>query len=183
MSLETHIEGILFYASEPLTLTELSRICKTDIADIETALQKLVDTLAGRGIALVRAGDTIALMTSPLIAETIERMRKEELKKDIGKAGAETLAIIAYHGTATRSEIDFIRGVNSTFILRNLLIRGLIERIQNPHDQRSFVYRPTTALYAHLGITRKEELPQYADMMEEIARYRNTEQQQEPASP
>lgn len=183
MSLETHIEGILFYASEPLTLTELSRICETDIADIETALQKLVDTLAGRGVALVRTSDTVALMTSPLIAQTIERMRKEELRKDIGKAGAETLAIVAYHGTVTRSEIDFIRGVNSTFVLRNLLIRGLVERIQNPHDQRSFAYRPTTALYAHLGIARKEDLPHYADMMEEIARYRNTEPREESVSP
>ena len=179
MNLGAIVEGVLFYRSEPMTVTELAHVCETDVSTLEEALVALTETLAGRGVTLVREGEMIGMMTATGVAETIEKMRKEELKRDIGKAGAETLAIIAYHESVTRAEIDFIRGVNSTFILRNLMIRGLIERIQNPKDQRSFAYRPTLELYAHLGIARKEDLPQYAEMMEEIEKYRSEQKDKE----
>jgi segregation and condensation protein B len=74
--------------------------------------------------------------------------------KDLGKAGLETLSIILYQGPISRAEIDYIRGVNSNFILRNLLIRGLIERVENPHDQRSFLYKPTLELISYLGLSK-----------------------------
>ncbi len=179
MGLESQIEGVLFYRSEPMTIGELTKVTKSEDALVEAALDVLTHSLQGRGIALVRTGDTVELMTAQHIAPLIEEMRKEELKRDIGKAGAETLAIVAYHGAISRAEIDFIRGVNSTFILRNLMIRGLVLRAPHPTDQRSFVYKPTLELYAHLGITRKEELPQYAEMMEEIAKYKHTEKEKE----
>ncbi len=172
MNLEAKIEGILFYTSEPMTLTQLARICEVPEEEISQSLVVLETHLASRGISLVREGASVGLMTSAGVSDLIEKIRKEELKRDIGKAGAETLAIIAYNESVTRAEIDFIRGVNSTFILRNLLIRGLIERIPNPHDQRSFAYRPTLELYAHLGVTKKEELPEYREMVEEIQKYK-----------
>ncbi len=172
MNLEATIEGVLFYRSEPVALSELVRICDVEESLVEAALQTLEVQLTGRGIALVRAGESVELLTSPALAPTIEKMRREEQKRDIGKAGAETLAIIAYSESVTRAEIDFVRGVNSTFILRNLLMRGLIERVENPKDKRSFAYRPTIELYAHLGITKKEDLPEYKEIMEEIERYR-----------
>ena len=55
--------------------------------------------------------------------------------------------------------------MNSSFILRNLLVRGLIERRPHPRDQRSFMYAITSSLLEHLGITKREELPQFADIM------------------
>ena len=182
MSLEAQIEGVLFYMSEPMTVSALAKICAATPDAVEGALTTLAASLAGRGLVLVREGDQVSLMTGPDLAIVIEQIRKEELKRDIGKAGAETLAIVAYYGSVSRAEIDFIRGVNSTFILRNLMVRGLVERAPHPQDQRSFVYRPTIALYAHLGITKKEELPHYAEMMEEIAAYRMREEKQEPES-
>ena len=175
MDLASRVEGILFYTSEPLSVRTLAHIFETEEIAVEEALALLTTTLEGRGITLVREGSVVELMTAPGLREVVEKIKKEELKRDIGKAGSETLAIIAYHEYVTRAEIDFIRGVNSGFILRNLLIRGLIERIPNPHDQRSFAYKPTLELYAHLGITRKEELPEYDEMITAIAKYRNTE--------
>lgn len=181
MNLEAQLEAILFYSGEPMTYSALAKICETEESAVRAALHTLEATLQGRGIVLIQEGDRASLMTAPSFSTLIEKMRKEELRRDIGKAGAETLAIIAYHGTITRPEIDFIRGVNSTFILRNLMVRGLIERAENPKDQRSFAYRPTRELYAHLGITKKEDLPHYGEMMEEIATYRK-EQTESAAS-
>lgn len=95
-------------------------------------------------------------------------MRKDELSADIGKAGAETLAIVLYRGPLSRIEIDRIRGVNSTFILRNLLIRGLVERRPHPTDSRSFNYAITPSLLQHLGITSRESLPEFAEVMNSL---------------
>ncbi len=180
MDLAAQIEGVLFYKSEPMTVAELAQACGSENALVIESLIELEVRLEGRGVVLVKEGDMVSLMTAPGASEIIEAMRKEELRRDIGKAGAETLAIVAYRGTVTRPEIDFIRGVNSTFILRNLLIRGLVERVQGEKDARTFAYRPTLELYAHLGITKKEELPQYAEMIEEIEKYRSEEKTKEP---
>jgi segregation and condensation protein B len=73
----------------------------------------------------------------------------------------ETISIIAYKGPVSRAEIDYIRGVQSNFILRNLQIRGLVEKITNEKDHRSFLYRPTFELLQFLGVSRIEDLPEY----------------------
>ncbi|MDO8521070.1 MAG: SMC-Scp complex subunit ScpB, partial [bacterium] len=72
-------------------------------------------------------------------------------------------------GPITRSEIDYVRGVNSTFILRNLLIRGLIEKIDNPKDQRSFLYQPSFQLLEYMGVSKIEDLPEYDSAMATLA--------------
>jgi segregation and condensation protein B len=83
-------------------------------------------------------------------------------------AGLETLSIVLYLGPVSRSEIDYIRGVNSNFILRNLLMRGLVERIEHETDKRSLKYRPTFELLSFLGIGSVEELPEYETTRAEI---------------
>jgi len=108
------------------------------------------------------------LGTAPEMGELIEALIKEELSKDLGKAGLETLSIVLYRGPISRSKIDYIRGVSSTFILRNLLVRGLVERVSNPDDQRSFLYKPTFELLSYLGISRIEDLPEYDAVKQEL---------------
>ena len=103
----------------------------------------------------------------------IEKLTKEELVKDLA-VRSETLSIIIYQGPLSRAEIDYIRGVQSNFILRNLMIRGLVEKIPNPKDQRSFLYKPTFEFLSYLGVTKIEEMPQFAEAKAEIENYKNT---------
>jgi segregation and condensation protein B len=119
-------------------------------------------SLGDRGIRIVREGEHVALATAPAAHEMIEKMRREELEGPLGKAGLETIAIIMFKGPVARSDIEYIRGVNCSSILRSLMIRGLIERVDNPKDKRSFLYQATTDLPAYFGIGKMEELPQYA---------------------
>ena len=93
------------------------------------------------------------------------------MQKDLGKAALETLTIILYRAPVSKGELDYIRGVNSSFILRNLLVRGLVERSINPNDKRSFVYRPTFDLLSHLGIAKIEDLPEYESVGQEIKKF------------
>ena len=107
-------------------------------------------------------------------------MIKDDLAKDLGSASIETLTIVLYKGPIQKAEIDFIRGVNSNFILRNLLTRGLIEKVQNPEDQRSFLYQPTFDLLTHLGLKKSDDLPEYTEFRtkveESVNEYKNNEE-------
>ncbi|MDP7368830.1 MAG: SMC-Scp complex subunit ScpB [Candidatus Pacebacteria bacterium] len=168
MKLDTKIEALLFFKGEGVKIKELVKLLKADKEDVENALLELKEKLSDRGIGLIRKEDEVMLGTVSEMSDLIEEIRKEELTKDLGKAGAETLSIVLYKGPITRAEIDYIRGVNSTFILRNLLIRGLVEKVPNPKDQRSFLYKPTLELLSYLGISGIEELPEFDTVQSEI---------------
>jgi segregation and condensation protein B len=98
------------------------------------------------------------------------------MSKEIGKAGLETLAIILYNGPISRREVDYIRGVNSTFILRNLCVRGLVEREPDLKDQRILRYKSSLSLLAHLGIKSVEELPEFEMLKNKTEIKNDTEQ-------
>jgi segregation and condensation protein B len=166
--LPRQIEAILFYKAEPVKKTAIADFLHITIDGLERALIELTSSLAGRGVQLLTTSEEIQLVTTPEFSEMLTTLRKEELSRDIGKAGAETLAIILYRGPLSRADIDRIRGVNSTFILRNLLIRGLIDRKDNPKDQRSLLYTTSPELLKHLGVTRREDLPDFSDIMNSL---------------
>lgn len=168
MELEAKIEAILFWKGEPVTLKKLAALIEADEAQVKEAIATLKEKLSGRGIVLIEKEDEVTLGTAPALSEVFEKLTKEELSKDLGKAGLETLSIVLYKGPIKRSEIDYIRGVNSNFILRNLLVRGLVEKVQAPDDQRSFLYKPTMETFSFLGITKIEDLPEYQSTVAEL---------------
>lgn len=183
MSLDSKIEAVLFYKTEPYSIAHLADFFGVTVDETRAALHALKTRLEGGGIRLMLTDTTAQLMTAPELHELIEALRKDELAQDIGKAGAETLAIILYRGPLSRAEIDRIRGVNSTFILRNLLMRGLIERREHPTDNRSFTYAGTPELYAHLGITSREELPDFEEVVNAIEAFEREQKKEETDSP
>lgn len=168
ISLAMQIEAVLFYKTEPLKKTALAELFEVSVSEVEESLVRLEESLASHGMRLTITDTEVQLTTAPEVSEIIEKVRKDELANDIGRAGAETLAIIMYRGPLSRVEIDRIRGVNSSFILRNLLIRGLIERRPHPTDSRSFIYAVTPSLLNHLGIQNKTELPEFEQIMNSL---------------
>lgn len=171
MNLDSLIEATLFFRSEPISIKKLSELLEKTEAEIIEALNLLENKLADRGVRLMRKEDEVTLATASDASALIEKITKEELSKDLGKAGLETLSIILYKGPISRREIDYIRGVNSNFILRNLLIRGLIEKVQNKDDQRSFLYKPTFDVLSYLGVSKIEDLPEYEEVKKEIEEF------------
>ncbi len=161
MPLDILLEGLLFYKSAPLKKEHIQKQFSVSEADLRMTLDTLAARLESGATRLLETEHEIELVTAPALAPFIEAVRKNDTKGDIGKAGAETLAIILYRGPLSRSEIDRIRGVNSSFILRNLLIRGLITRSVDKKGN-GYTFSITPALYAHLGVTRKEELSDFA---------------------
>ena len=168
MNLEAKIEAILFWKGEPVSLKKLALWLGVAKEAVESALGALEKKLTERGVALLRKDDEVALGTAPALGELMERLVKEELAGELSKASLETLTIILYRGPVGKQEIDYIRGVNSGYTLRNLLIRGLAERLENPADRRTYLYKPTFELLSYMGIKRLEDLPDYEAVREEI---------------
>jgi len=101
-------------------------------------------------------------ITSKLFGAAAKNLSlKEELNKELSKASLETLSIILYKNGVGRSLIDYIRGVNSSFTLRALSIRGLIEKSIDKEDSRRYIYKPTFELLSFMGVKSVEELPDY----------------------
>ncbi|MBI2482331.1 MAG: SMC-Scp complex subunit ScpB [Candidatus Vogelbacteria bacterium] len=161
MSLSALIEALLFWRAEPWSLKDLAKATDANLEAVNEALEVLHVSLAGRGLVLVRKEGEVQLATAPDASEKISQLAKEELTQELSKASLETLTIILYRGPISRSDIDYIRGVNSSFTLRHLMIRSLIERIANPNDARTFLYQTTFDTLNHLGVTKLAELPEY----------------------
>lgn len=168
MTLSTQIESILFFKGEAVSFKVLSDLLEKSESEISEALDVLKNDLQDRGIRLIRNNGRVMLGTAPEISDIIEKIKKEELSKDLGKASLETLSIILYRGPIRKAQIDYIRGVNSGSILRNLLVRGLIEKKADKESQRSFLYYPTFELLSFLGISKLEELPEYEKVRGEL---------------
>ncbi|NOY35763.1 MAG: SMC-Scp complex subunit ScpB [bacterium] len=162
-NLDAGVEAVLFVKGEPMAIRDLAKLFKTGEGKIEEAVSLLKEKLSGRGLTLIRKGNMVSLASSPEHSEAAGALAEEETDSKLTRAGLETLSIVVYKELVSRAEIDYIRGVNSSFILRNLLIRGLVERIIHPNDSRSFLYRPSFKLLRYLGVGDISELPEYGD--------------------
>jgi segregation and condensation protein B len=168
MNLESKIEGLLFYKGEEIEIKKLSNLLKVSLEEVEESLTILEEKLKNSGLVLLRKDQSVILAINNELSPIIESIRKEEITKDLSKASLETLSIILYKPNTTRAEIDYIRGVNSSFILRNLLVRGLIEKTIDPKDRRRVLYKPTFEIISFMGISKIEELPNYEKVVNEL---------------
>jgi segregation and condensation protein B len=180
LNLDSQIEAVLFWKGEPQSIKKLAANLGRKEDEIKTALEVLKEKIKDRGVELILKDDEVMLGTASKLSHIIERLTKEELVRDLGKAGLETISIIAYKGPISRAEIDYIRGVQSNFILRNLQIRGLVEKIVNEKDHRSFLYKPTFELLSFLGVSKIEDLPEYEKVKAEFSLYETQNKAVEP---
>lgn len=157
------LESILFSIGEPISIEKLVKTLEKN----KEAVKKIINDLENdyqkenRGLRIIKKGEKIQLVSSPKNSQYIERLIKNELQEDLTPASLEALAIVAYRGPITRAEIEEIRGVNCSYILRNLLIRGLIERKGLPEDARAYIYEISFDFLKKLGLSSIEELPEY----------------------
>lgn len=161
MNLKSAIEAVLFIQGEPMAVSRLVKVTGAKKAEVEGALRELASEYRERGIVLIANGDEWQLATSPGVKSAVEKLVTSELAAELSRAGLEVLSIVAYKGPVSRAQIEYIRGVNSSFTMRNLLIRGLVAREESPADRRSYVYRVSTDFLKHIGLAKLEDLPHY----------------------
>ena len=165
MSLSSHIESILFVASKPLSFVALAKALGGSVDDVTSVVKdlKVKYNTDGSGIHVLTIDNEVQMATNPAHAETIDQFIKREVTEELTKAQLETLTVVAYRGPITRPELEQIRGVNCALIIRNLLLRGLIEERE---DETSVLARYLLSFEAlrHLGIDSVEDLPDYTSL-------------------
>lgn len=155
-------EALLFVSSKPLSLTKLAQLLDVKKAEVAEAVEALAAQYANRkgGVVLVQNGEQVQLVSSPETAETISTFLKDETTGELTRPSLETLTIIAYRGPVTKPEIEQIRGVNCSLILRNLLMRGLVEVAEDKKLMQP-TYRVSMDFLKYLGVGSVGELPDY----------------------
>ncbi len=163
MDFKIILEAILFSLGEPISLKKLGEILNRKEEEILSHLQELKADLENnrRGIRLLENNGQWQMVSAPEASEYLLKIRKEELEGELSQPALETLAIIAYQGPITRAQINLIRGVDSSYVLLNLLERGLIERKIHPQKSNTFLYNISEKFLRHLGLTSVKELPNY----------------------
>lgn len=148
---------------EPLALKKIQAILGVKVDELDALISEFGKKLNSpeRGMTLLFDKERVQLVTKPQFHKILENFVKEELSEDLTSASLEALALIAYFGPISRNRLEYLRGVNSIFILRSLLLRGLIERFPDPDRPAAFLYRPTFDLLKHLGLKSREDLPNY----------------------
>lgn len=162
MSLKSKIESLLFITTRPLSVNKIAELVEGDKSEVKAELEKLFEeyNLPGKGINLQRIENEFQMVTNVDNSQMISEFLKEEITGELTPASLETLTVVAYRGPITRAELELIRGVNCSIILRNLMIRGLIEEIE---DKKNMVekYQITFDFLKHLGLTEASQLPEY----------------------
>ncbi|MEK7569960.1 MAG: SMC-Scp complex subunit ScpB [Patescibacteria group bacterium] len=160
--LEQKIEALLFLAGRPLSVKKLCELTEAKKTDVEKAADALVTQYESRssGLLLQKASDSYQMVTHPDVRSLAQAYAKEEVSSELTKPSLETLTIAAYRGPVTKAELEQIRGVNCSLILRNLLIRGLVEAAYDK-TKATTVYQVTHDFVRFLGLAKVDELPDY----------------------
>lgn len=165
------VEAILLVAGDPVEITKLRKYLKLSKAEGDSVLAILAEKYkqAVSGLQLLTKDGKIQLVTKPEYAKLVAKFLNKTLNEDLTPAALETLTIVAYRGPVTRAQIEEIRGVNCSFPLRVLSLRGLVEKKQNPVDSRSYLYQISFDFLRRLGLKTVEELPDYRQLRQQIS--------------
>lgn len=163
-NLKAVIEGLLFVSGDDgLTLEEISNIIEKEPNETKIIIKKLYDDYnnTNRGLHIEFLGEHFKLTTKAEHKEYYKKLITEEENSILSQSALETLAIIAYNGPITRTDIDDIRGVNSSYVLRKLLLKGLIEEVGRAESAgKPRLYSVTDKFLDYFGLGSLEELPE-----------------------
>jgi segregation and condensation protein B len=164
MNYKAIIEGLLFVSgNEGLSLKQICDITEKTKEEVSEIIKQLYSDYESieRGINIEFLGNKFKLTTKLDHKDFYKKLIKDEQNSTLSQSALETLAIIAYNGPITRIEIDEIRGVNSSYVIRRLLLKGLIEAVgKSDIAGKPIIYNVTTNFLDYFGLGTIQELPE-----------------------
>ena len=171
MNLKGVLEGILFVQGDDgATVSELIDILGIDKEELKKLIIELKDDYekSDRGIRLSILGDAFKLTTKKEHKEYYEKLLINEKANTLSYSAIETLAIIAYNEPITRIEVDSIRGVSSSQMIRKLVAKGFLKEVGKSNlPGRPILYKTTSEFLDYFNMSSIKELPKI-DKIEEI---------------
>ncbi len=163
MNKEGILEGLLFVVGDDgLTLKQISELLEEDIDTCKEILLSLKQAYEAdnRGIRISYLGDAFKLTTKKEHKDYYQKLIVNPNTNTLSQAALETLAIIAYNQPITRIEIDELRGVNNTWLLRKLVAKGLIKEVgKSTMPGRPNLYGTTSDFLDYFGLSTIKDLP------------------------
>ena len=160
--LKASIEALLFIAPDALTPAQLASALEISVSEVERGLELLAVDYQDRGLRIQRHAGRIQLTTSPEMTDKVERFLGLEITSHLSRAALESLAIVAYQQPVTRPQVDSIRGVNSDYVMKSLLHKGLIQDVGRAEGPgRPILYSTTPDFLQQFGISSLDELPPF----------------------
>ncbi len=164
------LEALLFVSVEPLSVTRLAAVMGTvSKGEVEEALHHLGRALdhEGRGVRLVAVAGGYRLVTKQDYAPWVKRLDKAKAAAKLSRSALESLAIIAYKQPLVRGEIEEIRGVETSGVLRTLLERKLVRIVGRKEvPGRPIMYGTTKFFLEHFGLSDLSQLPPLREFKE-----------------
>lgn len=160
--LRSVVESLLFVAGRPLEIAELRRLLLVEDRRLREAVGALAADCeaAGRGVRVQRLGESIQLVSAPENARFVAALLGLPTQVKLTTAALETLAVVAYRQPITRSQIEFIRGVNSDRALASLIQHGLVIEVGRAATVgRPALFGTTPEFLQQFGLTTLDALP------------------------
>ena len=161
--MESIVEGLLYVQGDiGLTLKDIERILDIDEEEAKKVVLNLKNYYDDnkRGLRINFLGNTIKLTTREEHKEYYQKLLEEPTSNNLSQSALETLAIIAYNEPITRGDVDSLRGVESAYVMRRLLAKGLIKECgKSDSPGRPILYKTTDEFLDYFGLSSKEDLP------------------------
>jgi segregation and condensation protein B len=164
------LEALLFVSPGPVTLDRLAAVLdgmpKAEVREAVRSLQAAYQE-AGRGLQIVEVAGGLQLVTRPDYGPWIKRLEKSKPAPKLSRSALESLAIIAYKQPIVRAEIEQIRGVETSGVIRTLLERKLVRMVgRKDVPGRPIMYGTTKYFLQHFGLRDLAELPPLREFKE-----------------
>lgn len=168
MNIKSQIESLLFISAKAMSVKNLSELIKVSVKEIEKAGDELIEEYKNgqKGIQIIKNAGNFQMVSSPENTALIKEYIKDETTGELSRPSLETLTIIAYRSPISKIDIDRIRGVNCSLILRNLLLRGLIEA-KTDKIKNDIYYSVTFDFVRFLGLNDVKDLPDFARLSQD----------------
>ena len=173
MNLVSVLESLIFVSGdEGLSLKQIIEVLDIEEENAVSLINVLKNEYSNEkhGVSLELLGGNYKFVTKKECKEYLERLVENEESGVLSQSALETLAIIAYNEPITRLQVDEIRGVNSSYVLRRLLLKDLIkESGRSELAGRPILYSTTSKFLDYFGLASLEDLPKLEfDKEEEI---------------
>ena len=171
--MEEIVEGLLYVQGDlGLTIKQIEDILEVD----EETAKEVVLNLKNyydenkRGFRINFLGNTIKLTTREEHRDYYQKLLEEPSTNTLSQSALETLAIIAYNEPISRGEVDSFRGVDSSYVMRRLLAKGLIKECgKSDLPGKPTLYKTTDDFLDYFGLASKDDLPSIEMLEEESA--------------
>lgn len=160
--LRSAVESLLFVAGRSLEFAELRRLLLVEEKRLREAIALLADDCErqGRGVRVQRTAESVQLVSAPENARFVAALLGLPTQVKLTTAALETLAVVAYRQPITRSQIEFIRGVNSDRALASLIQHGLVIEVGRAGTVgRPALFGTTAEFLQQFGLTTLDALP------------------------